>query len=35
MSPMTARSVVVAMPWSAPAKFWTFDDARSGSAIRQ
>ena len=35
MSPMTARRVVVAMPCSAPAKFWTFTMARSGSTMYQ
>ena len=32
---MTARSVVVAMPWRAPAKYATFTTLRSGSTIRQ
>ena len=32
---MTARSVVVAIPWSAPAKFEIFTTLLSGSTIRQ
>jgi hypothetical protein len=35
MSPMTARSVVVATPWSAPAKLVTLTTLLSGSLIRQ
>ena len=32
---MTARSVVVATPWRAPAKLATLTTLLSGSAIRQ
>ena len=32
---MTARSVVVATPWSAPEKFVTLTTLFSGSLIRQ
>ena len=32
---MTARSVVVAMPCSAPEKFWTLTIERSGSLMYQ
>ena len=35
MSPMTARRVVVATPWSAPGKLATLTTLLSGSAIRQ
>ena len=32
---MTARSVVVEMPWRAPAKLATFTTLRMGSTMRQ